>query len=270
MDSASPALFKLTQPAGTELALAPAAPPAAPAGEGEGEGGFVRPVPLKRAPLVFPDLRPFHTYALGFKASTLGAGVELATPLAGRINLRSSLNFFAFNDPFDIDGVDYGARLHLQSSETTVDWFITPGLHISPGILYFKDSMSAPVSVRPGQTFVLGGQPFLNSVDDPVTGTSSVVYPHKFAPLLLFGIGNLIPRSGGHLSLPVEFGAAYTGAPVINVVLNGTACTTEGCVSFAQNAEAQSFLKKEIQKLNNDLKSFPFFPIVSVGVAYRF
>jgi hypothetical protein len=130
--------------------------------------------------------------------------------------------------------------------------------------------MSAPASVGPGQTFVLGGQTFLNSVDDPLAGASSVVYPRKFAPLLLIGLGNLLPRDGGHLSFPIEFGAAYTGAPVISVALNGTACTTAGCVDFAQNAQAQNFLKLEIQKLNNDLKSFPFFPIVSVGVAYHF
>jgi hypothetical protein len=227
-------------------------------------------VPPPRPATIPRDLRPFRNYAFGFKASTLGAGIEVATPIAGRINLRSSFSLFAFNDPFNIDGVDYGARLHLQSSQTTVDWFATRSLHISPGFLYFKNTESAPASVGPGQTFVLGGQAFLNSVDDPVTGASSVVYQHKFAPLLLIGFGNLVPREGSRISFPIEFGAAYTGAPVISVALNGTACTTEGCVSFAQNADAQTFLKKEIQKLNDDLKSFPYFPIVSVGMSYSF
>jgi hypothetical protein len=130
--------------------------------------------------------------------------------------------------------------------------------------------MSSPTSVGPGQTFVLGTQTFLNSVDDPVNGTSSVIYPRTFSPLLLLGFGNLLPRHGGHLSLPVEAGVAYTGAPQISVALNGTACTTEGCVNFAQNADAQKFLKQEIQILNEDLKHYPVFPIVSVGLAYRF
>jgi hypothetical protein len=196
-------------------------------------------------------------------------GVELATPLAGRINLRSGFNFFAFTDPFSIDGVNYNAGLRLQSSQTTLDWFIG-GFHISPGFLYFKSRMSAPTSVGPGQTFVLGTQTFLNSVDDPVNGASSVIYPRTFSPLLLLGYGNLLPRRGGHLSLPVEVGVAYTGPPQISVALNGTACTTEGCVNFSQNADAQKFLKQEIQILNEDLKHYPVFPIVSVGLAYRF
>ena len=251
-----------------DLALAPMAPAPPPPVETPAEA-YVRPVTLHRAPPIGPDLRPFRSWAAGFRASTLGAGVEFATPLAGRINLRSGFNFFAFNDPYSMDGVNYDARIHLQSSQTTLDWFVG-GFHISPGFLYVKNSMSAPVFVGPGKTFVLGTQTFLNSVDDPVTGSSSVIFPRTIAPLLLFGYGNLLPRSGEHLSLPIEAGVAYTGAAQINVALNGTACVTNGCVNFSQNAEAQKFLKQEIYILNEDLKHYPVFPIVSVGLAYRF
>jgi hypothetical protein len=257
--------LNLAQPG--NLALAPEAVPST--SDSPAEGGYVRPIPTRRAPTIAPELRPFRSYAIGFRASTLGAGIEIATPLAGRINLRSGFNFFAFNDPFSIDGVNYDARLHLQSSQTTLDWFVGR-FHISPGFLYVKNSMSAPAFVGPGQTFVLGTQTFLNSVDDPVTGSSSVIFPRTIAPLLLLGYGNLLPRSGEHLSLPIEVGVAYTGAAQINVALNGTACVTDGCVNFSQNAEAQKFLKQEINILNEDLKRYPVFPIVSLGLAYRF
>jgi hypothetical protein len=257
--------LNLAQPG--NLALAPEAVPST--SDSPAEGGYVRPIPTRRAPTIAPELRPFRSWAIGFRASTLGAGIEIATPLAGRINLRSGFNFFAFNDPFSIDGVNYDARLHLQSSQTTLDWFVGR-FHISPGFLYVKNSMSAPAFVGPGQTFVLGTQTFLNSVDDPVTGSSSVIFPRTIAPLLLLGYGNLLPRSGEHLSLPIEVGVAYTGAAQINVALNGTACVTDGCVNFSQNAEAQKFLKQEINILNEDLKRYPVFPIVSLGLAYRF
>ena len=259
----------------TDLALkadappAPAPPAAPPAESPAEEGAFVQPVPLHRAPVIFEDLRPFRSYAIGFKGSTLGAGFEIATPLAGRINLRYGFNLVEFTDPFSIDGVNYHAGIHLKSSQTTVDWFFGP-FHVSPGVLYLKNNMSAPASVGPGQTFVLGTQTFLNSVDDPVTGSSSVIYPRTFSPMLLFGYGNLLPRTGQHLSFPVEVGFAYTGAPVINLNLNGTACVTNGCVTFSQSTDAQGSLKQEIQILNDDLKHYSIFPIVSLGLAYRF
>jgi hypothetical protein len=254
------------------LGPAPIAPGALPPiGASGGTSMYVRPIPVPLAvtgPLV--EMHPFKTYAIGFTVDTLGTGIEIATPLAGSFNLRSSFNFFAFNDPFSIDGVDYNARLHLQSSQTTLDWFLSKNLHISPGVLYVNNAMSASASVGPGKTFVLGDQTYTNSVDDPVSGASGVVFPHKFAPLLLIGYGNILPRSGKRLTFPLEIGAAYTGASVIDVGLSGTACTTQGCFNFASSQKAQSDLKQEIYNLNEDLKHYPVFPIVSIGVAYHF
>jgi hypothetical protein len=263
-------LNRTSHPPATNLPLTTDSKPSDAEPAGGSSYVYVRPVSTTPAPTILPDLKPFRTFAFGIKADTLGLGFEIATPLALRINLRSSINIFAFNDPFSIDGVNYDARLHLKSSETVLDFFPGHGLHISPGILYVKNTMSAPAFVGPGQTFVLGSQTFLNSVDDPVSGYASVVYPHTFAPMLLLGYGNIIPRSGRHISVPFEFGVAYTGAPQISVALNGTACTTNGCVSFTQNAPAQSFVKQEIYTLNEDLKRFPVFPIVSLGLAYHF
>ena len=269
----TPASFKLAPPTSTDLVLKADAPPAAalpptPA-DPAAEEGFVQPVPLKRAPVIFEELRPFRSYAVGFTGSTLGAGFQIATPLAGRINLRYGFNLVEFTDPFSIDGIDYHAGIHLKSSQTTLDWFFGP-FHVSPGILYLKNNMSAPASVGPGRTFVLGTQTFLNSVDDPVTGSSSVIYPRTISPMLLIGYGNVLPRTGQHLSFPVEVGFAYTGAPEINLNLNGTACVPKGCVTFSQSTDAQGSLKQEIQILNDDLKHYSVFPIVSVGLAYRF
>jgi hypothetical protein len=233
--------------------------------------GYVKIAPAPRAAKENPSIRPFHSVAVGFNASSLGASVELATPVSRSFNLRSSVNVFAFDYPFTIDGVNYDARLHLKSSGTTLDWFpLHRGFHISPGILYVKNTLTSGTSVGPGQSFELGSQFFINSVDDPMGGSASVVFPRKYAPMLLLGFGNIVPRSGRHLSFPFEFGAAYTGAPVISVTLNGTACTQEGCVSFAQNQEAQASVKQEVYKLNEDLKRVPAYPIVSMGVAYHF
>lgn len=245
---------------------------ASPSIEPTSPSEYVRPIPSPRAATIPQEVRPFRSLAIGFKADTLGLGVEFATPMAYKINLRSSINFFAFNDSFNIDGVNYNGKLHLKSSETTIDWFPRGegGFHISPGFLYVKNSLSAPAFVNPGQTFVLGTQTFTNSVDDPLTGTSSVVYPRKFAPLLLIGYGNIIPRVRKHFTIPVEVGVAYTGAPVISVALHGTACTSDGCVNFAGNAQAQTYVQQEVHTLNEDLKRYPVFPIVSIGMAYHF
>jgi hypothetical protein len=233
--------------------------------------GVIRVSPELTIKKELPSQRPFRTAAFGIKANTLGVGAELATPLARSFNLRSGINLIAFNYPFRFDGVSYSANLHLNSSQSTLDWF--PGghsFHISPGLLYLHNASSASLTVPPGQNFVFGGETFLNSVGDPVNGKMSLVFPHTLSPLLLIGVGNMLPRSNRRLSIPFEVGAAYTGPATVIANLTGSACTIDGCFSFAKDADAQSRLNREIQKANNLLKDVPFYPVISFGVAYHF
>jgi hypothetical protein len=215
--------------------------------------------------------KPFSKVALGLKASTLGTGLELATPLSRSLNLRVGANIFAFGYTFSIDGVVYNSDLHFRSAQASLDWFPThSSFHISPGILYGRNSLSALATVPPGQSFSLGDQPLINSIDDAIGGTASAVFPRNFAPTLMVGFGNMIPRTGNHFSFPLELGVAFTGRPQIDLKLSGTACTTDGCFYSVTDPTTQIALQKEIVKLNNDVRWFPVYPIVSAGVAYRF
>ncbi len=219
-----------------------------------------------------PGTKPFSKVALGFRASTFGTGLELATPLLHNLNLRLGANIFAFGYGFNIDGVHYDSDLHFRSAQGSVDWFPTrsSSFHVSPGILYGRNTMSAIATVPPGQSFSLGNQPLINSIDDPMGGTASAVFPRNFAPTLMAGFGNMIPRTGSRFSFPLEAGVAFTGRPVVDLHLSGTACTTDGCFYSVTDPTTQISLQKEIVKLNNDVRWFPAYPIISAGVAYRF
>jgi len=237
----------------------------------DGAEGVIQVPPAPRVKKELPSQRPFRTAAFGIKLNTMGVGAELATPLARSFNLRSGFNFATLAYPFDFDGVSYNVNFHVRSSQTTLDWF--PGVHsfhISPGLLYLRNTSSAALTVAPGQEFTFGDEAFINSIGDPVNGKMSVVFPHSLCPLLLVGFGNVLPRSSRRISVPFELGAAYTGAAVASANLTGTACTSEGCLSFADDADAQSRINLEVQKANELFKRIPIYPILSFGVAYHF
>ena len=197
--------------------------------------------------------------------------MEIATPLSRSFNLRTGVNFLTFAYPFNIDGINYNADLHFRSEQLNVDWFpLHKDFHISAGMIYLKNNLSAIASAPPGGYFELGDQGFTNSVDDPLNGTATVVYPRSIAPTLMVGFSNLLPRNGKHFSMPYEFGAAFTGAPRVNLKIDGTACTSQGCFNAANNTEMQQSLQQENDKLNNSLSSLPVYPIISLGLAYRF
>jgi hypothetical protein len=250
---------------------APFAESVSPTGESSSMEGYIRTVPVPKVSRQPLSQRPFRTVAFGIKANTLGAGVEFATPLARRFNLRSGVNFLTLGDPFNVDGVSYDAHIHLKSSQTTLDWFPTGrSFHMSPGVLYMRNTASALASVPAGKSFSLGDQTYVNSLNNPVNGSMSYAYPHSLCPLLMLGFGNVLPRNSRHFSVPVELGVAYTGPATINVGLAGTVCNPQGCGNFANDREAQASLKQEVHTLNEDLKRIPVYPIISLGVAYHF
>ena len=214
---------------------------------------------------------PFSKVAFGLTANTLGGGAEIATPLGNGFNLRVGANFIQFQYPFSKDGLDYTPQIKLESAQGTIDWFPGNGdFHVSAGALYFKNDLSGPASVQVGQTFTLGSATYLNSIDDPVSGTAAVTYSRKIAPLVLIGFGNLLPRTGRRLSFPLEAGVAYMGAPQTRLILKGTSCTSDGCFDAGTDAGMQSNIKLEQTKISNDLSYTTFYPVLSFGVAFRF
>ncbi len=217
------------------------------------------------------QVHPFSRVALGVKVSMLGAGAEVATPLSRSFNLRLAANFVQFAQGFRLDGIHYDTGVNYRSGQLNVDWFpFHGGFHISPGILYFRQGLSGTADVPPGDSFQLDDVHYINSVDDPVSGTASFEYKRHVAPMILFGFSNIIPRDGKHFSVPFEFGLAYTAAPVLAVQLHGTACTVEGCFNAATDPSTQANLKQQIRDTQDDINNFPVYPIVSLGLAYRF
>ncbi len=248
----------------------------------EGSAAAAAPAPVTLPPPTkrvhdLPDLRPFdrvrpfRSVAFGVKVSTLGGGAEMAVPVARKWNVRFGASYLKLQYPFSTDGIGYSPGLKFTSGQGTVDWFPSHnGFHVSLGALYFRNSIAGTASVAEGQSFTLNNTTYVNSPDDPVEGTASVAYGKRIAPLVLLGFGNVLPRSGRHFSVPIEFGGAYLESPQINLQLAGTACTSAGCFNAGADPQMQANVKAEATKLQNDLRLLSVYPIVSVGLACRF
>jgi hypothetical protein len=217
----------------------------------------------------------FSTVAAGIQVGILGVGFEAATPLSMHLNLRAGGNFFNYTDTLTSDGLTYNANLHLRSSEASLDYYPwAKSFHVSPGaLLYNGNEITGTANVPGGQTFTLNGTTYTSSITDPVNGNGGVTF-NKAAPKITVGWGNLIPRNGGHFSVPVELGFAYVGDPKVALNLNGTACYTyQGapyCADVATDPTIHANVVAQQQKIANDAAPARFFPIISAGFAYRF
>jgi hypothetical protein len=150
-------------------------------------------------------------FGIGAKISTLGLGVEAGVGVASHTNIRAGFNFFDYSHSFDKDGVTYDGKLQLRSFEVRLDQYIAGPFHITPGVmLYNGNKATATIQVPGSRSFTLGDIQYFSSSTNPITGTGTVPMT-KVAPELLFGFGNLLPRSGRHFGVNFEFGFAYQG-----------------------------------------------------------
>lgn len=211
--------------------------------------------------------------AIGAKISLLGIGIEAATPLARKLNLRGGFNFFNYSRGLTNDGIHYNGTLNFRSGELHLDWFpFGGGFHLSPGVLFYNgNEVTANASVPGGNTFTLNGTQYESDSTNPITGNGSLTFP-KAAPSILVGFGNMLPRSGRHFSFNFEVGGEYQGSPTVALNLQGNACDTSGlnCVNAATDPGVQTNIQGQERKINHDLAPFKFFPQISLGFAVNF
>jgi len=221
-------------------------------------------------------IRAFSTAAIAVKVGFAGVGADIATPLASHFNLRAGGSFFSYSGSFNSDGITINGDLKFRSGTASLDWFpFHGGFRISPGVTFYNgNNLNATVLVPGGQTFSLGDQNYTSSNTDPVHGTAAVHFGRRTAPSLTFGFGNMIPRSGRHISFPFEIGFQYIGPPTLTFNLVGTACTNANdpttCSPIQSDAQTQVNIQQQESKIDSDVKPLRFYPIISQGFSVRF
>jgi hypothetical protein len=209
---------------------------------------------------------------IGLKVSTLGAGIEGAIPLFGKLNARGGFNMFRYDRGLTDSGIHYAGQLRFQSAEAHLDYYLLGGFHVSPGVLFYNgNQLTATAAVPGGQTFTLSGTTYQSDITAPVGGAGKLNFL-KVAPSIMVGVGNLVPRSGRHWSILFEVGGAYQGAARVALNLTGNVCDTSGlnCRAISSDPTVQANVTAQQNKISKDLNPYRFFPILSLGVGFNF
>lgn len=216
--------------------------------------------------------RPLSALAIAVKVGTGGIGFDVATPLARRFNLRGGASFFSYTQGLTEDGIAINPDIRFRQAAAYLDIFPFAGkFRISPGFVFYNGNHASATAMVPGgQTFTLNDNTYTSSPTDPVHGSAEISFGKKQAPSLTIGWGNMIPHHGGHFSIPVELGVIFNTAPKFTYDLAGTACYQLVCAPVQSDPQTQADLKAEQNDLNNDLYNLRFYPIVSIGLSYKF
>jgi hypothetical protein len=190
-------------------------------------------------------------YAASVKVSTLGVNLEAYRSLSPEFNVRLGVGAFTLKMNNFTSTSDYYANgnLKLFTISALADWFpFENNLRISAGV--FINSNAASILLVPTATKKSGN---LEYTPDKLGTVSADVTFNKVAPYLGVGLGNPTEGLPG-IGFTFDLGTFYQGKP--GATMSGTKLLNP--------------MVSQGSVLQDNLKWFQFYPVLSVGLYYKF
>lgn len=200
---------------------------------------------------------PNDAFFVSARVSTLGLGADLSRSLARR---RLALRFGYSGFSTDFNGtesdIDYAIDLSLSSLAVNADWHPWGnGLFLTGGALVNNNEITA-VGEPDGQTVEIGDETFL--IEDVGTLTGAVDF-EDLAPMIGLGWNGAFGRS--RFGFGFSAGVVFQGEPRVTLVADGP---------IADDPTFQEELDRELAELQDEVDGFTLYPVVNLGLNYRF
>lgn len=166
-------------------------------------------------PVLPRSFKPFSMVGIGLYVGVGGLGFDVATPLSRKLNIRAGAEFFGYSTTFEDQGASVAVNFRTQSGHASLDWFPLGGrFRLSPLVVFANTNrVQATALVPAGSTITLNGQDYISSSTDPLRGAGSIDF-RKASPGFSLGLGNIVPRTDGHFSFPIEAGCEVGCDPI--------------------------------------------------------
>lgn len=195
-----------------------------------------------------------NNFGIGFKAGTLGLGLEGTWRPLPYFDVRIGANAYNYEGDGSQAGVNYDADLNLESYYATANFrFPASPMRISAGI-YANGTELNLLSTELGDVTI--GDVVYTSAD--IGTLSSKTSFSSTAPYLGFGFDFTVL---GKVGLNMDFGVLWQGEPTVAMNASGP---ISGLSSF------QAELEKERLEMQDEMSDFKAWPVVSLGFVFNF
>lgn len=201
--------------------------------------------------------------ALGVRAGTPGAGVELTTRVAPRLDLRLALAGWDQDLTVTTDDVRYDGTLELRHALALLDWHPAGGaFRLTAGAAFNEDALEATAPVAD-----LVADEVPNLPPGLELGTlRGHAEGDELAPYLGLGWGDPVGGDGGW-SVSFDLGAILLGAPDVSLELD-TPLPIDTVPGLPELVDA--LIAAEEAELEEEIGDYDLLPVVSLSVGYRF
>lgn len=214
---------------------------------------------------------------IGLRASTLGLGVEGIVSLNKYFNLRGQYNFLDYDRTQKEDDIEFDAKLDFKTAGLLIDWHPFAGsFRFSGGYFQNKNNIGLRATC-PGGCDVGDDLTVTTNPGDSGQLTGGVHFK-KNSPYAGLGWGNAM--KGIPLHFGFDIGVLFQGAPQVDLAANGTATVRDNTqptgpgnprqVDLGTDPQVQQAVAEERANIQDDVKDFKMWPVISLTIGYRF
>jgi len=206
--------------------------------------------------LVSPCVVQAKDLSMNLKVSTLGVGIEGEYSLNDHFSVRLGGNYFKYSYSGTESEINYDFDLNLGTVSALVDLHPFKGsFRLSAGALYNDNNLDA--NATSSTTYDIGNATYMGSQIGTLKGTIDF---NTIAPYAGLGWDTSFGKESGW-GFVFDTGVVFQGSPDVRLSADGPISTDP---TFQQN------LAIEESNLQNDLDNFEIYPVVALGVSYRF
>ena len=201
-------------------------------------------------------------FALGANAGTTGLGLEAQFQVSPKVTLRGGFDALAFDAEVDGDDILYDGEIDFTTGGVFADFHPTGSAFLlSAGAYFGTREISVSGTPTPGTTVEIGDETFTAAQVGTLNGTLDF---GDAAPFV--GLGwNTTFTSQNRLGFKFVVGAAFGSEPEATLTRSGGSTLTP-----ADQARLDRELQDEQAEIESEADNYKIFPVVQVGLAFRF
>jgi hypothetical protein len=193
-------------------------------------------------------------------AGTVGFGGGIAATFNDHFGARLGYTAYDYSvDDIEESDLTLDGKLKLGGVQALLDWYpFAGGFRVTAGAV---EGGSLSARARP-----IGGTYTLNDVDYDAADIREATGSAKFdsiSPYLGVGFGRALSRDG-RFALTADIGVVFTGSPDVRLSVTCAVNDPAFC------ADLQNDVAAEQAELQNDADDFKYWPVLSLGVSYKF
>ena len=198
--------------------------------------------------------------AMGLNIGTLGAGIDLTVGITSNLNVRGGINALDLNSDGDESDVEYDFNIDLLSYPLFLDWYPIDkvGFRISAGILICQNQLNLDAVSQ--KEYEIGDETY--SAEEIVKLTGRMDF-NGMAPYIGIGWGNAVGKNQ-KWAFACDLGFAFLGEPHFKLKAD---------TNFNNEEEYKEFineLEKEKDELEDDFNDYGYYPVITLGITYKF